>query len=313
MNKILVTGGAGFLGAHLCNKLIESNREVICLDNLYTGRLLNIEALLKRDNFKFVKYDITNPIVELFLEDSISEIYNLACPASPQHYKKDAVYTTKTSVIGILNVLDLAKHKGASVLQASTSEVYGDPLVHPQVESYNGNVSPYSVRACYTEGKRCAESLCFDYHRQYGVDVKVARIFNTYGPFMAPDDGRVISNFIHQALENKDMTVHGDGTQTRSFCYVEDMIEGLMALMSHKQEEIKPVNIGNPQEIQIIDIAKIILNKMDSNSKIVFTEKSEDDPLKRKPNIDFAKNSLNWCPKTPLEIGLNQTMDHFCS
>ena len=308
MKKILVTGGAGFLGSHLCEKLIDQGHEVICLDNFYTGNKGNIHKLLANHNFELIRHDITFPI---YLE--IDEIYNLACPASPIHYQNDPVQTTKTSVHGAINMLGLAKRTGAKIFQASTSEVYGDPSEHPQPESYWGNVNPIGIRSCYDEGKRCAETLFFDYFRQHQLRIKVARIFNTYGPNMHPNDGRVISNFIIQALNNEDITIYGDGEQTRSFCYVNDLIDGFILLMNSSDDLIGPINLGNPNEFTMNEIADLILRLTNSSSKKVFKQLPEDDPKQRQPNIDKAKKELNWSPKISLEDGIKKTIDYFNS
>jgi UDP-glucuronate decarboxylase len=306
--RILVTGGAGFLGSHLCERLIEEGNEVICVDNCYTGTRNNIEPLLSHTNFEFVRHDITFP---LYIE--VDEIYNLACPASPVHYQHDPVQTTKTSVHGAINMLGLAKRVKAKILQASTSEVYGDPVVHPQPESYWGNVNPIGPRSCYDEGKRCAETLFFDYHRQHGLKIKVARIFNTYGPRMHPNDGRVVSNFIVQALENKDITVYGDGSQSRSFCYVDDLIEGLMRLMNGPDVCIGPMNLGNPNEFTILELAEKVLEITGSSSSIVHRPIPQDDPLQRQPDIALAKRTFDWRPTIQLEEGLARTIEYFRS
>ena len=304
--RILVTGGAGFIGSHLCEKLLQEDNFVICLDNFFTGSKKNIEHLLKNKNFQIVEHDVTIPY-----DIEVDEIYNLACPASPPHYQFDPVKTIRTSVLGIINMLDLAKRYNAKILQASTSEIYGDPIVHPQVESYWGNVNPIGIRSCYDEGKRCAETLMMDYHRQFNVDIRIVRIFNTYGPNMGLNDGRVVSNFIIQALENKDITIYGDGTQTRSFCYVSDLIDGLVKMMNNPQKFIGPVNLGNPQETSILDFAKFILKLTQSDSKIIFKELPSDDPIQRKPNIELAKKELNWKPKVNAEEGLKNTIEYF--
>jgi UDP-glucuronate decarboxylase len=304
--RILVTGGAGFIGSHLCEKLLESQNEVLCVDNFFTGRKENIIHLLKNPYFEFLRHDITFP---LYVE--VDEIYNLACPASPVYYSTDPVQTTKTSVIGAINMLGLAKRLKIKILQASTSEVYGDPVIHPQTENYQGNVNPIGPRACYDEGKRCAETLFFDYHRQLDIEIKVVRIFNTYGPRMRPDDGRVISNFIMQALQNGDITIYGDGSQTRSFCYIDDMVEGIIAMMNTSDDITGPINLGNPEEISILSLARKIIEMTNSNSKIVFKCLPEDDPKRRCPDINLAKNLLNWQVKHSVEKGLTKTIDHF--
>ncbi|MEJ5299843.1 MAG: UDP-glucuronic acid decarboxylase family protein [Thermodesulforhabdaceae bacterium] len=305
--KVLVTGGAGFLGSHLCERLLKEHADVICVDNFYTGSKVNIEHLIGNPYFELMRHDITFP---LYLE--IDEIYNLACPASPIHYQFDPVQTTKVNVHGSINMLGLAKRTKAKILQASTSEVYGDPEVHPQREDYRGNVNPLGPRACYDEGKRCAETLFFDYHRQHGVKIKVARIFNTYGPRMHPNDGRVVSNFILQALRNRPITIYGDGSQTRSFCYVDDMIEGLVRLMNNTPDSFTgPVNLGNPEEVTILELAETIIELIGSRSELVFLPLPEDDPKRRCPDITLAKTVLQWEPKTPLREGLKRTIDYF--
>lgn len=304
--RILVTGGAGFLGSHLCERLLKEGHEVICVDNFFTGTKRNIIHLLDNQYFEVIRHDVTFP---LYIE--VDEIYNLACPASPVHYQFDPVQTTKTSVHGAINMLGLAKRLRIKILQASTSEVYGDPEVHPQPESYWGRVNPIGVRSCYDEGKRCAETLFFDYHRQHKLKIKVARIFNTYGPRMHPNDGRVVSNFIVQALKNEDITVYGDGTQTRSFCYVDDLIEGLYRLMNSRDDFTGPVNIGNPEEFTILELAQKIIELTNSKSKIIFKELPQDDPKQRKPDITLAKKVLQWEPKIKLEDGLKKTIEYF--
>ena len=308
-SRILVTGGAGFLGSNLCERLINDGNEVICLDNMFTGNKSNIEHLLSNPYFEFLRHDVTSP---LYLE--VDEIYNLACPASPVHYQFDPVQTTKTSVVGSINMLGLAKRTKAKILQASTSEVYGDPEIHPQTESYKGAVNTIGIRACYDEGKRCAETLFFDYHRQHDVDIKVMRIFNTYGPNMNIGDGRVVSNFIVQALKNEDISIYGDGTQTRSFCYVDDLIEGMIRLMNSRDGFLGPVNIGNPGEFTMIQLAEKIIDLSNSSSKIVFQKLPDDDPLQRQPDISLAKKELNnWQPRIDLEEGLIKTIQYFKS
>lgn len=304
--RILVTGGAGFLGSHLCDKLLAEGHEVLCVDNLFTGSRSNIHHLLDHKNFEFMRHDVTWP---LYVE--VDEIYNLACPASPVHYQFDPVQTTKTSVLGAINMLGLAKRLKIKVLQASTSEVYGDPEVHPQPESYHGSVNTTGIRACYDEGKRCAETLFFDYHRQMGLNIKVMRIFNTYGPRMHPNDGRVVSNFIVQALKGEDITIYGEGTQTRSFCYVDDLIEGMHALMNSRDGFTGPVNIGNPGEFTMLELAQLILELTGSKSKLVFLPLPQDDPMQRQPDIALAKNVLNWEPKVSLREGLEKTIRYF--
>ena len=308
MKKILVTGGAGFLGSHLCERLLKEGNEVICVDNFYTGGKSNILHLLENPYFELIRHDVTFP---LYIE--VDEIYNLACPASPVHYQNDPVQTTKTSVHGAINMLGLAKRLKIKILQASTSEVYGDPVVHPQKEDYWGNVNPIGPRACYDEGKRAAETLFFDYYRQHKLEIKVMRIFNTYGPNMHPNDGRVVSNFIVQALNNKDITIYGTGLQTRSFCYVDDLIEGMIALMNSPKEIIGPMNMGNPTEFTILELAQAVIKLTNSESKIRFESLPEDDPMQRKPDIGFAKKTLNWNPTIQLEEGLLKTILYFKS
>ena len=304
--RVLITGGAGFLGSHLCDRLVAEGFEVLCVDNCFTGTRQNIFHLLNKPNFEFIRHDITFP---LYIE--VDEIYNLACPASPVHYQFDPVQTTKTSVHGAINMLGLAKRVKAKILQASTSEVYGDPDVHPQPETYWGRVNPIGPRSCYDEGKRCAETLFFDYYRQHNLKIKVARIFNTYGPRMHPNDGRVVSNFIVQALKNKDITVFGDGTQTRSFCYVDDLIEGLIRMMSGPDDFVGPVNLGNPDEFTILELAKKIVKITNSKSKIVFKPLPQDDPMQRRPDISLAKEKLKWQPAVKLDQGLKKTIEYF--
>jgi len=306
MKKILVTGGAGFLGSHLCDRLVEQGHHVLCVDNYFTGSKRNIEHLLDCKNFEVIRQDICIP---LYVE--VDEIYNLACPASPVHYQRDPVQTTKTSIIGAYNMLGLAKRTGAKILQASTSEVYGDPTVHPQPEGYWGNVNPIGIRSCYDEGKRAAETLFFDYHRMHDVRIKVMRIFNTYGPRMAEADGRVVSNFIVQALRNQDITIYGDGLQTRSFCYVDDLLNGMMALMASDDAITGPVNIGNPGEFTIRELAEQVIFITGSASKIIQHPLPQDDPRQRRPDITMAKSVLGWEPKIQLEQGLNKTIDYF--
>lgn len=307
MNKrILITGGAGFIGSHLCDRLIKEGNEVICLDNFFTGSRQNIVHLIGNPNFELVRHDVTMPY---FAE--VDEIYNLACPASPIHYQFNAIKTIKTSVMGAINVLGLAKRTKAKILQASTSEVYGDPDVHPQTESYWGNVNPIGVRSCYDEGKRCAESLFMNYHAQNGVKIKIVRIFNTYGPRMHPNDGRVVSNFIVQALQNQNITIYGDGQQTRSFQYVDDLVEGFIRMMASGDDFIGPVNIGNPGEYTILQLAKEIIRLTNSKSELVYMPLPQDDPIQRQPNITLAKEKLNWQPRIPLEEGLKKTIAYF--
>jgi UDP-glucuronate decarboxylase len=304
--RVLVSGGSGFLGSHLCDRLVEAGCQVLCVDNFFTGTRRNIEHLLNHKNFELLRHDITHP---LFIE--VDEIFNLACPASPIHYQKDPVQTTKTSVIGAINMLGLAKRLKIKVLQASTSEVYGDPSIHPQTEGYWGNVNPIGPRSCYDEAKRCAETLFFDYWRQHRLPIKVVRIFNTYGPRTHPNDGRVVSTFIVQALLNRDISVFGQGTQTRSFCYVDDLIGGLIAMMATKTEVTGPVNIGNPDEFSILELAKMVIDITGSRSKIVHRPLPQDDPRQRRPDISEAQRLLNWRPKTPLKDGLSRTIPYF--
>lgn len=304
--RILVTGAAGFLGSHLCERLVAQGHEVLGVDNYFTGRRANVGHLLNQPNFELMRHDVTMP---LFVE--VDEIYNLACPASPVHYQYDPVQTTKTSVHGAINMLGLAKRTGAKILQASTSEVYGDPEQHPQTEEYWGNVNPIGPRSCYDEGKRCAETLFFDYHRQNGVKIKVMRIFNTYGPRMHPEDGRVVSNFIMQALTGKPITIYGDGQQTRSFCYVDDLIEGMIRLMNSPDEVTGPVNIGNPGEFTIRELAEKVVEMVGANAELAFRDLPVNDPMQRKPDIAKAKTVLNWEPTIPLEQGLEKTIEYF--
>ena len=312
MKRILVTGGAGFIGSNLCKTLLQANsaHEVICLDNFFTGSKQNIEKLLNNEKFTLLEHDIIEPLPSDLMVD---EIYNLACPASPLYYQKDPVYTTKTSVFGIINMLDLAKRCDAKLLQASTSEVYGEPEVHPQVENYRGNVNPIGIRSCYDEGKRCAESLLFDYHRLYGLKIKVIRIFNTYGPHMAPCDGRVISNFIMQALQGKDITIYGDGSQTRSFCYVDDLLNGMLKMMASDDAFIGPVNLGNPEEISMLELADKVIKISESDSQLVFADLPLDDPARRRPVIELAQKEIKWEPTIMLEEGLKRTISYFRS
>ena len=306
--KILVTGGAGFLGSHLCEKLLACGAEVLCVDNYFTGNKNNILHLLDNPRFEIMRHDVTFP---LYVE--VDEIYNLACPASPIHYQHDPVQTTKTSVHGAINMLGLAKRVGAKILQASTSEVYGDPEVHPQNESYWGHVNPIGIRSCYDEGKRCAETLFFDYHRQHQLEIKVMRIFNTYGPRMHPEDGRVVSNFIVQALKGEPLTIYGDGSQTRSFCYVDDLIDGMIALMNTGPDVSGPINIGNPKEFTILELAETVRKLTGSSSEIVRNPLPSDDPKQRQPNIELAREILNWQPTIQLEQGLKNTIEYFKS
>lgn len=305
-SKILVTGGAGFLGSHLCEALLKKGNEVLCVDNYFTGNKTNILHLLDNPRFELMRHDVTFP---LYVE--VDEIYNLACPASPIHYQHDPVQTTKTSVHGAINMLGLAKRVGAKILQASTSEVYGDPAVHPQTEDYWGNVNPIGIRSCYDEGKRCAETLFFDYHRQHNLRIKVMRIFNTYGPKMHPDDGRVVSNFIMQALKGENITIYGDGSQTRSFCYVDDLVRGMILLMNSADNITGPINIGNPNEFTILELATAVKDMVVSNSEIIFEKLPSDDPKQRKPNIELASKHLTWSPTIELEEGLAKTIDYF--
>ena len=303
--RILVTGGAGFLGSHLCDKLLQTGNEVICMDNFYTGSKKNIEHNLNNPNFEFIRHDVVDSF-----KVEVDQIYNMACPASPVHYQNNPIKTVKTSVMGAINALGLAKRVGARILQASTSEVYGDPEVHPQAEDYRGNVNPIGPRACYDEGKRCAETLFFDYNRQNNVDIRVVRIFNTYGPRMRPDDGRVVSNFIVQSLRGEDITVYGNGEQTRSFCYVDDLIDGLIMIMNQKRYS-GPINLGNPTEFTINELAQLVFKLTNSKSNIISKPLPLDDPLQRKPNIDLAKSSIKWIPKIHLNKGLIYTIDYF--
>ncbi len=306
VKRILVTGGAGFLGSHLCERLLNDGHEVICVDNFYTGRKENIAHLMSNPYFETLRHDICFP---LYIE--VDQIYNLACPASPIHYQFDPVQTTKTSVLGAINMLGLAKRLRIKILQASTSEVYGDPEIHPQPETYWGNVNPIGIRSCYDEGKRCAETLFFDYHRQHNLRIKVARIFNTSGPRMHPNDGRVVSNFIMQALRGEDLTVYGDGSQTRSFCYVDDLVMGLMKLMNSPDDFTGPVNLGNPAEFSILELAEKIIQLTGSKSRICFKELPADDPKQRQPDISLAKEKLNWEPSVRMEDGLKKTINYF--
>ena len=306
MKRILVTGGAGFLGSHLCEALLNQGNEVICVDNFYTGRKKNIQQLLSNPFFEVIRHDVTFP---LYIE--VDQIYNLACPASPVHYQYDPVQTTKTSVHGAINMLGLAKRLKARIFQASTSEVYGDPEVHPQTEDYWGRVNPIGIRSCYDEGKRCAETLFFDYHRQHNLGIKVARIFNTYGPRMLANDGRVVSNFIVQALRGEDITIYGTGHQTRSFCYVDDLISGFIAFMNSPKDVTGPINLGNPNEFTMLELAENIMNLVGSNSKIVFQPLPQDDPRQRQPDISVARDVLGWSPSVQLREGLERTIHYF--
>ncbi len=306
MKRVLVTGGAGFIGSHLCERLLSEGNDVICLDNYFTGSKDNIRHLIGNNRFELVRHDI---IKDFYAE--VDQIYNLACPASPVHYQYNPIKTVKTSVIGAINMLGLAKRCRARILQASTSEVYGDPKIHPQIETYWGNVNPIGIRSCYDEGKRCAETLMMDYHRQNNVDIRIARIFNTYGPRMAINDGRVVSNFIVQALKNEPITVYGDGSQTRSFCYVSDLVDALIKFMNNDKNFIGPINLGNPREFTILQFAELIIKLTNSNSKIVFEKLPSDDPTQREPDISIAKNILNWTPTVDFEEGLKLTIDYF--
>lgn len=306
--RVLITGGAGFLGSHLCDRMVDKGYEVLCLDNFFTGNKKNIQHLLLKPNFELIRHDLAQP---LFLE--VDEIYNLACPASPIHYQHNPVKTVKTSVLGAIHMLGLAKRVNAKILQASTSEIYGNPEIHPQKESYWGNVNTIGPRSCYDEGKRCAETLFFDYHRQNRVNIRVIRIFNTYGPRMHPNDGRVVSNFIVQALLNRDITIYGDGTQTRSFCYVDDLVDGMIRMMDGPDEFIGPVNLGNPNEFTILQLAEKVIELTGAESQVVFRELPVDDPLQRQPDIQLAKEKLGWQPRIQLEKGLQKTIDYFKS
>ncbi len=306
--RILVTGGAGFLGSHLCERLLGLGHEVVCVDNFFTGSKRNIESFADHKYFELIRHDVTFP---LYVE--IDEIYNLACPASPIHYQHDPVQTTKTSVHGAINMLGLAKRVGARIFQASTSEVYGDPEVHPQQESYWGKVNPIGIRACYDEGKRCAETLFFDYHRQHKLAIKVARIFNTYGPRMHQSDGRVVSNFIVQALRNEPITIYGDGSQTRSFCYVDDLVDAIISFMAAREELVGPINLGNPSEFSMIELADKVIELAHSDSEVVFEDLPEDDPRQRQPDIALARSELGWSPKVELDDGILKTIEYFDS
>ena len=309
MKTILVTGGTGFLGSNLCRRLVKENNQVICVDNNYTGSLDNVADLMGLPNFRFIEHDVIEP---LDVNEKIDQIYNLACPASPRHYQgKAAIFTTKTCVLGALNMLELAKKNKARILQSSTSEVYGEPLVHPQPESYRGNVNPIGIRACYDEGKRCAESLFFDYHREEGVDIRVIRIFNTYGPYMNPEDGRVVSNFICQALRGENITMYGDGNQTRSFCFVDDLINGMILMMNARDGFTGPVNLGNPHEFTMNELAQKVLSLVQTDSQIVFEPLPKDDPTQRRPDISLAQKELGWEPKIQLQEGLEKTILYF--
>jgi UDP-glucuronate decarboxylase len=305
-HKSLISGGAGFLGSHLCEALIKKDHEVLCVDNFFTGNKDNVSHLINHPKFELMRHDVTFP---LYVE--VDQIYNLACPASPIHYQYDPVQTTKTSVHGAINMLGLAKRTRSKILQASTSEVYGDPEIHPQTEDYWGRVNPIGIRSCYDEGKRCAETLFFDYHRQHQLEIKVMRIFNTYGPRMHPNDGRVVSNFIVQALKNNPITIYGDGSQTRSFCYVSDLIDGMIKFMESDKEITGPINMGNPNEFTILELAELVLKLTSSQSKIIFKALPEDDPKQRQPNISLAKDKLDWQPRVSLEDGLKETIKYF--
>lgn len=303
--RILITGGAGFLGSHLCERLLDQGHDVLCLDNFFTGRRRNVEHLLEKRRFELLRHDVVDPF-----KAEVDRIFNLACPASPVHYQYNPIKTTKTSVMGAINCLGLAKRVQARILQASTSEVYGDPDIHPQPESYRGNVNPIGPRACYDEGKRCAETLFFDYHRENGVDIRVIRIFNTYGPRMCPDDGRVVSNFIVQALKGEDITLYGDGSQTRSFCYVDDLVEGMIRIME-QEDSVGPINLGNPSEFTIKQLAEKVLEKTASDSRLIEEPLPEDDPTQRRPDISLVKSLTNWTPKIELDEGLDKTIAYF--
>ena len=308
MKNIMITGGAGFVGSNLCKRLLDEGNHVLCVDNLYTGRLVNIQEMMDNPNFKFINHNIIEPLDI----DGLDEIYNLACPASPPHYQKSPTYTTKTCVLGMINMLELATKNNAKIMQFSTSEVYGDPHVHPQVETYRGNVNPIGIRSCYDEGKRVAESLCFDYNREFGTRIKVIRIFNTYGPNMDPEDGRVVSNFIIQALKGQDIMIYGDGSQTRSFCYVDDLVEGIIRMMATEDDFLGPVNLGNPGEFTIKELAEIVLDMIGGNSQIVYKDLPKDDPTQRKPDISVARQHLNrWEPEILLREGLKPTVEYF--
>lgn len=303
--RILITGGAGFLGSHLCERLLDQGHDVLCLDNFFTGRRRNVEHLLEKRRFELLRHDVVDPF-----KAEVDRIFNLACPASPVHYQYNPIKTTKTSVMGAINCLGLAKRVQARILQASTSEVYGDPDVHPQPESYRGNVNPIGPRACYDEGKRCAETLFFDYHRENGVDIRVIRIFNTYGPRMCPDDGRVVSNFIVQALKGEDITLYGDGSQTRSFCYVDDLVEGMIRIME-QEKSVGPINLGNPSEFTIRQLAEKVLEKTSSSSRLIEEPLPEDDPTQRRPDISLVKSLTDWTPQIELDEGLDKTIAYF--
>lgn len=311
VKTILITGGTGFIGSNLCKKLINDNTKIICIDNNYTGRLENVKDLLAHSNFRFIEHDIIKP---LEIEEKIDEIYNLACPASPKYYQNDkAIFTTKTCIYGAINVLELARKNDAKILHSSTSEVYGEPAVHPQREDYRGNVNPIGIRACYDEGKRCAESLFFDYNRIYGIKIKVVRIFNTYGPFMQSDDGRVVSNFICQALNGDNLTIYGDGNQTRSFCYIDDLVDGLVRMMESGDNFTGPVNLGNPKEFAVNQLAQLVKEKINPKLNITYLPLPADDPCRRKPDISLAKEKLGWEPKIMLSQGLDKTIEYFAN
>lgn len=306
--KILITGGAGFIGSHLCERLLAMDQKIICLDNFFTGSFKNIRHLRKNKNFKFIKHDIVNPF---YYHEKVDQIYNLACPASPIHYQKNAIFTIKTNTLGMINILEFAKKHKARILQSSTSEIYGDPLEHPQKETYLGNVNTIGLRSCYDEGKRISETLIFDYYRTWGIEIKLARIFNTYGPKMTKNDGRVVSNFIIQALNNQPITIYEKGSQTRSFCYVDDLINGLIKLMNSPKNFLGPINLGNPAEFTIKELAQKILELTKSKSRLIYLPLPQDDPHKRKPDIGLAEKILKWAPKTNLEQGLKTTIDYF--
>ena len=308
MKKVLITGGAGFIGSHLCKRLLNENHYVICLDNLFTGTLKNIEEFENNNNFEFVNHDITKPY---FNDDNIDEIYNLACPASPIHYQSNPIKTVKTCTIGVINMLGLAKKNNAKILQASTSEVYGDPEIHPQKEDYNGNVNTLGYRSCYDEGKRCAETLFMDYKREHNLNIRIVRIFNTYGPNMTKNDGRVVSNFILQALKGEDITVYGDGSQTRSFQFIDDLVEGLLKMMN--SDSVGPINLGNPTELSMKDLATMVIRLSNSSSNIIYKDLPKDDPKRRRPDINLAKSILDWSPIIDLETGLQKTINYFTS
>ena len=310
MKSILITGGAGFLGSHLCSRLLKAGNKIICVDNFLTGNKKNIKEFLENPNFRLVEHDIIEP---LFIREKIDEIYNLACPASPIHYQKNAIRTIKVNTVGVINILGLARKHKAKLFQASTSEVYGDPTVHPQKEEYRGNVNPDGPRACYDEGKRCAETLCFDYWRTHHLNIKVVRIFNTYGPKMAQNDGRVVSNFIIQAIKNNDITVFGDGLQTRSFCYVDDLITGFIKMMNTGDKITGPINLGNPREFTILELAKKVIKLTNSKSKVIYKDLPTDDPKQRRPDVSLAKKVLAWDPEVNLNDGLQKTIEYFIS